>query len=198
MSSVPSVPSVPSGVNNQSSDLELIAAIQTRQVRALDILYDRYGRLVYNVALRVLKNAEEAEDVTQETFLKLWQRCETYRSDRASLGSFLVMMARSKAIDRLRSHTSHHQRLHQWQLAHNASAHPNTPFESATLEERSHKLKTALQQLSESEREVLEKAYYEGLSQSEIAQHQDIPLGTVKSRSRQALKKLRSALRPFL
>lgn len=190
--------SVPVRVNEQSSDLELVAAIQARQVRALDVLYDRYGQFVYSVALRILNSSEEAEDVTQETFLKLWQRCDTYRSDRASLSSFIVMMARSKAIDRLRSRKSHHQRLHQWHLAHNALAHPNTPFESATLRERSQKLQIALEQLSAAERDVLEKAYYEGFSQSEIAKHHDIPLGTVKSRSRQALKKLRSALRPLI
>ena len=190
--------SMPSAVGEQSTDIELLSAIRLKQMRGLDVLYDRYGRLVYSVSLRVLNNAEEAEDITQEVFLKLWQHCDIYKSDRGSLSSFLAVMARSRSLDRLRSRKSHHRRLHQWHLDHHTITKHTSPFESATLEERSQLVKSALENLSKAEQEVLEQAYYNGLSQSEIAKRNDIPLGTVKSRSRQALKKLRNALKPLI
>ncbi|MEL6939982.1 MAG: sigma-70 family RNA polymerase sigma factor [Cyanobacteria bacterium J06598_1] len=189
------VPSVPVAINEQSTDLELFSAIEKQQMKALSVLYDRYGKLVYTISLRVLNNAEEAEDTTQETFLKLWQHSEIYQPNRGPLSSFLVMLTRSRAIDRLRSRKSHHQRLHQWHVTCFPESTHNSPLESATLSERAQLVQIALKQLSAAERQVLEAAYYEGLSQSEIAKHTDIPLGTVKSRSRQALKKLRAALK---
>ena len=188
-------PSVPKVVNEQSTDSELMGAIAQQQMKALDCLYDRYGKLVYTVAFRVLNNVEAAEDITQETFLKLWQNTGIYQANRGSLSSFLAMLARSRSIDKVRSRQSHRQRLQQWQQIHHTSGKSPTPLESATLDERAGLVRDALNQLSDTERQVLEVAYYEGLSQSEIARHTEVPLGTVKSRSRQALKKLRAALR---
>ena len=194
-------PSVPRVINEESTDSELLWAIVQKQMKALDFLYDRYGKLVYTVAHRVLNNdrvlnnVEAAEDITQETFLKLWQNAEVYQASRGTLSSFLVMLARSRSIDKVRSRQSHHQRLQQWQHVHHTTQKQPTPLENATLDERASLVRDALKQLSDTERKVLEIAYYEGLSQSEIAKHTEVPLGTVKSRSRQALKKLRAALK---
>ncbi|MEL7224926.1 MAG: sigma-70 family RNA polymerase sigma factor [Cyanobacteria bacterium J06576_12] len=190
-----SMPSVPCDCNEKSTDLELFSAIEQAQLKALNFLYDRYGKLVYTIALRVVNNVEEAEDITQEVFLKLWQQSSIYKPERGSLSNFLVMLTRSKSIDRVRSRKSHHQRLHQWQTTLHPPPSSNAPLESATLNERAILVREALKQLSEAERKVLETAYYGGLSQSEIAKHTEIPLGTVKSRSRQALKKLRTILK---
>jgi len=189
------MPSVPPGVSEQSTDLELFSAITQNQLKALNILYDRYGKLVYTIAFRVVNNVEEAEDITQEAFLKLWQQSDIYKPERGSLSNFLAMLTRSRSIDRMRSRKSHRQRLHHWQTTLHPPLPGNAPLESATLEERATLVKEALQQLSEAERKVLETAYYDGLSQSEIAKHAELPLGTVKSRSRQALKKLRAILK---
>lgn len=184
-------------VTPESTDLELFQAMQVGQVEGLRLLYRRYGRLVYSFALNVLGNAEEAEDLTQEIFLKCWSQ-NTYQPERGSLSRYLMLLTRSRAIDRLRSRASRQKNLQRW---HHMTAHEtasDSPLEYVSLEERSHQVRHALTTLSAAEREVLELAYYQGLSQSEMAQQLNIPLGTVKTRSRQALKKLRQTLQDTL
>lgn len=181
-------------VNEQSTDLEIFFAIQAQQVKALDLLYDRYGRLVYSTAIQILNNVEEAEEVTQETFLRLWQRSEIYQPNRGSLSGFLITLTRSRAIDRVRSRKSSQQKLQRIQTFSDCVLDYNPPLEFVTVQERSNLVREALKQLSPADRQILETAYYEGLSQSEIAKRDGIPLGTVKSRARQALKKLRTIL----
>jgi RNA polymerase sigma-70 factor, ECF subfamily len=190
MNSTPSPPIV----NEQSTDLELFLAIQAQQVKALDLLYDRYGKLVYSTAFRILNNVEEAEEVTQETFLCLWQRSEIYQPNRGSLSGFLITFARSRSLDRLRSRKSSQQKLQRIQTLSECVLNYNPPLEFVTVQERSNLVHEALKQLSPDDRQLLEAAYYQGLSQSEIANRDGIPLGTIKSRTRQALKKLRAAL----
>lgn len=184
----------PPAVNEKSTDLEIFLAIQAQQIEALDLLYDRYGRLVYSTAVQILGNIEEAEDVTQETFLRLWQRSEIYQSKRGSLSGFLITLTRSRAIDRVRSRKSSAQKLQRIQTLTDCVSTYNSPLDFVTVQERADLVRAALQQLSPDDRQLLETAYYEELSQSEIAKRDGIPLGTVKSRARQALKKLRIAL----
>ncbi len=167
------------------------------QVKALDLLYDRYARLVYSIAYRILNSAEEAEDMTQDIFLTLWRR-NNYDPKRGSLSSFLTTLTRSRAIDRLRSKNARLRVVQKLQGIVRGESGVPSPLEQASIGERSHLIRGALSQLSESEREVLEIAYYEGLSQSEIAQRLEIPLGTVKSRSRQGLLKLRQTLQDYV
>jgi RNA polymerase sigma-70 factor, ECF subfamily len=181
-------------VNEQSTDLEIFLAIQAQQVKALEVLYDRYGRLVYSTAVQILNNIEEAEEVTQETFLRLWQRSEIYQPKRGSLSSFLITLTRSRSIDRVRSRQSSQQKLQRIQTFSDCVPDYNPPLEFVTVQERSNLVHKALKQLSPDDRQLLETAYYQGLSQSEIAKRDGIPLGTAKSRARQALKKLRTAL----
>jgi RNA polymerase sigma-70 factor, ECF subfamily len=190
MDSMPSPPVV----NEQSTDLEIFSAIQAQQVKALDLLYDRYGRLVYSTAVQILNNVEEAEEVTQETFLRLWQRSEIYQPNRGSLSGFLITLTRSRSIDQVRSRKSNQQKLQRIQTLSDCVLDYNPPLELVTVQERSDLVREALQQLSPTDRKILETAYYEGLSQSEIAKRDGIPLGTVKSRARLALKKLRTVL----
>lgn len=182
--------------SNDSTDTELIQGLQAQQVNALDRLYDRYGRLVFGVALRILKNVEEAEDLTQEIFLKVWQNSDAYQTNRGSFSSYLVVMTRSRAIDRIRSRQSQHRVAQVWQAE--TELQSSCLLEDLSVQERATLIRSALDDLNDEERQVLEIAYYEGFSQSQIAKHTQLPLGTVKSRSRQALKKLRHALRPIL
>lgn len=181
-------------VHAQSTDLELVSAIQAQQVKALDVLYDRYSKLIYTIAFRILNNVEEAEEVTQETFLRLWQRSEIYQPNRGSLSGFLITLARSRSIDRVRSRKSAQEKVQRFQTFFEDAPNYNPPLEFVMVEERFHVVQEALKRLSPADRDLLETAYYEGLSQSEIAKRDGIPLGTVKSRARQALKKLRAAL----
>lgn len=175
-----------------SSDLDLLIALGNGQVNALGSLYDRYSRLVYGLAYKILGNSEEAEDITQEVFLTLWRR-NAYNPSRGSLSSFLTTMTRSRSIDKLRSRGTKLRFIQRWQgmVKNEAVA---TPLDRAAIGERSQLVRDAMSQLPESERLILEIAYYEGLSQSEIAKRLNIPLGTVKTRSRQGLLKLRQTL----
>jgi RNA polymerase sigma-70 factor, ECF subfamily len=174
------------------SDLDLLCSLRDGQVDALGNLYDRYSRLVYGLAYKILGNSEEAEDITQEVFLTLWRR-DSYNSSRGSLSSFLTTMTRSRSIDKLRSRSTKLRFIQRWQgiVKNEAVA---TPLDHASMGERSQLVRDAMLQLPESERLILEIAYYEGLSQSEIAKRLNIPLGTVKTRSRQGLLKLRQTL----
>jgi RNA polymerase sigma-70 factor, ECF subfamily len=194
MDSIPSLPII----NEQSTDLNIFLAIQTQQVKALDLLYDRYSKLVYSTAITILNNVEEAEEVTQETFLRLWQRSEIYHPQRGSLSGFLITLTRSRSLDRLRSRSANQQKLQRIQTFTHCVSDYNSPLEFVTVQERSHLVREALKQLSPEDRQLLETAYYEGLSQSEIAKRDGIPLGTIKSRARQALKKLRTVLSPLV
>ncbi len=179
------------------TDAEVFRALKGGQSEALGILYDRYASLVYRLALRILANPQEAEDLTQEIFLNLW-RSGKYNPDRGSLSSFLTTMTRSRAIDKLRSRGTKLKFLQRWGQMMTAETPSPTPFEVASLSQRSQQVNSDLAQLPSSQRQVLEMAYYDGLSQSEIAKKLDTPLGTIKTWSRQGLLNLRKNLKDFI
>ena len=177
-------------------DVKVIQAMRSGDLSALRLLYKRYGEVVYRLALRILGNSHEAEDLIQEVFLTFW-RTEAYDPARGSVLTFLFTMTRSRAINRLNQARSQQKLLQRWQ--HNRLPNAlNVPMENASLTELSHHVSEALQALPDSQRQVLEMAYYEGLSQSEITEQLNIPLGTVKTRSRQGLLKLRELLKGWV
>lgn len=178
------------------TDADLFWQLQNGQTDALSILYDRHAALVYGIAGKLLGNTAEAEDLTQDIFLILTRKC-SYDPKRGTLRTYLAILTRSRALDRLRSRTRKQQRLHHQSLNENAKVLSDSPFEEITQSERSQEVQSALEQLSTKEQEVLKMAYYQGLSQSEIANQLNIALGTVKSRSRRGLLKLRQALINF-
>jgi RNA polymerase sigma-70 factor, ECF subfamily len=180
-----------------ATDTELFLALKAKQHCALEIIYDRYVSFVYRLALKILGNSQEAEDLTQEIFLNFW-RNPTYNPERGSLGTFLTTVTRARAIDKLRSRSSKLRFLQRWsQIIINETSFL-TPFENASLNQRSEYVREALARLSDNQRQVLEMAYYDGLSQSEIAARLNLPLGTVKTRSRQGLLNLRKNLQALL
>ncbi|GAC1465208.1 MAG: sigma-70 family RNA polymerase sigma factor [Chamaesiphon sp.] len=179
------------------TDTELWSALKAGKSEALGLLYDRYASLVYRLAIRILANPQEAEDLTQEIFLAFW-RSSTYNPTRGSISSFLTTLTRSRAIDKLRSRSTKLKFLQRWGQTMATQTSPPTPFEMASLSQRSQYVETALAQLSDKQRQVLEMAYYDGLSQSEIAKQLDIPLGTIKTWSRQGLLNLRKNLQDFI
>lgn len=181
-------------VSHHRTDQQLIEALKAGQNQALGELYDRYASLVYNLALRLLRNANEAEDLTQEVFIALPR---IYDAERGSLGTFLSMVTRSRAIDRLRQRNNRQQILTRWQNCLSPTQSGATPFEQAALAERREQVQHALNQLPENYRQVLALSYYEGLSQAEIAQQLGAPLGTVKSWARRGLLKLEQNLQDF-
>jgi RNA polymerase sigma-70 factor (ECF subfamily) len=176
----------------EQSDAEVFEHLRRGNSSALGVLYDRYRTPVYRLALRILGKASDAEDLTHEVFLVLWQKA-AYDPERGSLLGFLLMMTRSRSINRLRR-TQLHQRVTQ-QLGQGLPATIETPLlEEISLEETSILVREALQSIPETQQQILEMTYYDGLTQSEIADQLNLPLGTVKSRARQGLLKLKKLL----
>lgn len=180
---------------NKPTDEEMFEAFTKGDISALGMLYDRYGLLVYRLIYRMLKNSQEAEDLTQEIFLNLQVKSK-FDPQRGSFYTYLMTFTRSRTIDRLRSKRS---KGRFWQnigkLNDSIEQHKsNSPMEVVSTEEISNQVKNALQYLSPHQCQVLELSYYEGLSQSEIAKRLNIPLGTVKTHSRRGLIQLRKNL----
>jgi RNA polymerase sigma-70 factor (ECF subfamily) len=172
-------------------DEAVLAALRSGNDQALQVLYDRYAQVVYSLAYRILGSATEAEDITQDVFLTFWHK-DAYQSSRGSLKTFLTTLARSRSIDKRRAQGTRYRFLQRWQRL---TDHETPPLiDIVAAHEQSGQVRHALTYLSEKEREILEIAYYEGLSQSEIAERLNLPLGTVKTRSRQGLLKLRQYL----
>lgn len=174
------------------SDIEVVQALRAGDPTAMAILYDRYGHAVYRFAQRLLGNAADAEDLTQEVFLRFLQR-STYDPQRGTVLVFLLTVTRSQALNRLRKTKSQQQFLQRWE--HNLPGVDRNPLmDQVSLSELAHRLAHELETLPANQRQVLEMAYYEGLTQAEIAQTLSVPLGTIKTRARQGLLKLRKLL----
>ncbi len=176
------------------TDAELFQALGAGDRAALGILYDRYGVLVYRLALKVLGNKQDAEDLAQDIFINL-ENSTSYNPGRGTMQAFLMVMTRSRAIDRIRKIRSQSASLQKWGSGISSlSTSAVNPMEKVSNHEISEQVKAALQDLPAKHRQVLEMAYYEGQSQSEIAQDLGIPLGTIKSWARQGLIALRRVL----
>lgn len=175
------------------ADADLCDRLRQGDAGALRVLYDRYSRLVYTLAHRILDRAEEAEDLTQDIFLSFW-KAPKFDAQRASLGTYLSVLTRSRALDRLSQRATRQRSLQRLQSTVDAAPLASTPLDYATHDEQQRQLKTVLAQLSEPQRQVLSLSYYQGLSQTEIAQQLTLPLGTVKTHARQGLIKLRQLL----
>ncbi|MGH8511793.1 MAG: sigma-70 family RNA polymerase sigma factor [Gammaproteobacteria bacterium] len=184
-------------VDERRTDAELCLALKVDKATALSALYDRHASLVYGLALAILSNSHDAEDLTQEVFLALCSACD-YDPARGSLAGFLVWMTRTRAIDKLRGRGRRTKFLKRWgDEAPFGIAFP-TPPEELSLAECSESVRSALAQLPPQQRRVLEMAYYRGMSQAEIATELDAPLGTVKSWARQGLFALRRMLQDLI
>lgn len=177
----------------EESDAALVSLLRAGQKNALTILYDRYADLVYSCAYKILQNPQEAEDLTQDIFLKFWRE-QNFDPNRASLSTFLGLLTRSRAIDKIRRSNRTKSFLEQWQKLYSDESSTSLPLEQASQQERQEMLKEAIVKLPELQRQILEMNYYEGLSQAKIAQSLNLSLGTVKSRSRQALLGLKRLL----
>lgn len=162
---------------------------------ALGALYDHHGRTVYTLALRIVGDPAEAEEVVQDVFLQVWRGAARYEAGRASVAGWLLMMARSRAIDRVRARQARPigDAAGELTIARLADSAAGPEARVITGQAVEH-LKAALQDLPATMRAAIELAYYEGLTQSAIAERLGEPLGTVKTRVRTALQKLRSSL----
>lgn len=170
-------------------DLALLSGIRSGRQDAMTAFFDRYSRMVYSVAMRVLNDSSEAEDVMQETFIRVWQNPGAFTAGRGSLGGWLMVVTRNRAIDRLRRRK------------------PTDPTDMFTLpssislaneSERVfllEKVRNVMAALPEEQRKALEMAFFEGRTHSEIAEKTGEPLGTIKTRIRLALIAIRKELK---
>lgn len=176
------------------ADRTLAVRLQRRDPQALAELYDRYGRLAFSVIVRIVRDQGIAEDLTQETFLRIWNRMGGFDSQRGALGAWVLTVARNRAIDYLRS-VDGRTRLNAIELTATETPSVFVDLEANLMNsDRARRLKSAFEKLNEKQRMVIELAYFEGLSQSEMADRMKQPLGTVKSWVRTALQVLRSEL----
>jgi RNA polymerase sigma-70 factor, ECF subfamily len=186
----------PSDNRTWSSDTEIgpvdettmLTRIGQRDEKAMEVIFRRYSGPVYSVALRVLRDSGQAEDILQEVFLQLWRKPAAFVQNRGSLGAWLVVIARNRAIDVLR------RRKPSDSVDDVVLASPVNVADEAERNTVMQRVRGVIAKLPEEQRRTLELAYFEGLSHTEIASRTGDPLGTVKTRIRQALITLRKAL----
>ena len=177
-----------------STDEQLIEQIRNNSEDALMELYERYGRLVNGMAFRVLKDDAIAEEVVQDVFLKLWRQPERWSESRGRISTYLMAITRNAAIDRLRS--EQRRPIHTAVPTEDATAElSQDPIVDDPIWLEGHVLRQLLQQLPDDRRTVVELAYFQGMTHSELADYLDIPLGTVKTRLRRGLQQLRGLWR---
>lgn len=177
-----------------SDERKLLERVAARDAGALRTVYDRHGARAMAIALRILRSQPEAEEIVQEVFLEVWKRAATFDVARGTISSWVASIARSRAIDRLRSRGTADRTAAQ--LATEPPPAAPSPLEDVEQRIWRDKVGAALTTLPEDQRAVLEQAYFEGLTQREIAERTGQPLGTVKTRVRLALEKLAALLGP--
>ncbi len=173
-------------------DVELLKAVALKDESALAQVYDRYRVILFGLLLRILNNRQEAEDVLQEVFLQVWRRAADFDENRGRPFTWLVTLARSRAIDRLRSLAAR-ERVALAGAREESEAISDAASDAYRSEQRG-LVTAALAQLPDEQQRPLMLAYFEGLTQSEIAARLGTPLGTVKTRMRTGMIKLRDAL----
>lgn len=174
-----------------------MAQLAAGEVWVMEVLYDRYARLVFSMVLKILHDQELAEDIVQEVFVRVWRGADSFHAARGNFISWLLGIAHHRAIDELRRQgsRSRHAVIVDDEDVLQSVPHPGDgPAEMAWITQQRQAVRTAMQQLPAEQRQTIELAYFGGLTQREIAAHTGTPLGTVKTRMRLALQKLRDLL----
>ncbi len=176
------------------ADRAALARMARGDETALAELYDRHARLIFSLALRILQNRADAEDIVQEVFSQVWTQAQRYQSERGAVAAWMLTMTRSRAIDRLRSRRARPDAVGETAAIHTVA--DTSPAQDLQLlsNEAVESVRKALDELPDAQRTALELAYYEGLTHAEVAERLSEPLGTVKTRIRQAVIRLRECL----
>jgi RNA polymerase sigma-70 factor (ECF subfamily) len=184
----------------ESTSSALLPAVARGDLAAFESVYDRYSGTLYALLLRILGNAEDAQEVLQETFVKVWTNARMFDAVRGSEVAWLISIARSKGIDKLRSRKIRVDRENDAGREisiHSSFVDKTTGADTAIRSQERIAVRDALAELPEAQRVALELAYFEGLSQSEISERLKEPLGTIKTRMQLGMKKLRERLQAF-
>jgi RNA polymerase sigma-70 factor (ECF subfamily) len=172
--------------HSPADDMRVVARVRAGDQQALSELYDRYSKLVYSVALRILQDTGAAEDLLQDVFLQLWRKPDAFDSSRGSLAAWLAVIARHRAIDRLRQRRPETD-IEDCVIA-SATDLGNETERSLVIE----KVRVAMNEMSPDQRTAMEMAFFQGLTHTEIAEKTGEPLGTIKTRIRSGLQMLRA------
>lgn len=176
----------------------LIERIAIGEQAALSDLYEASSRLVYGLIMRIVGDPATAEEVLLDAYTQVWRQASSYDRQRGSPLAWLMTIGRTRALDRLRAGRQDQQRREPFDAVVETASQSENPEEMTALGERRRLVREALQSLTAEQREALELAYYGGLSHSEIALRLELPLGTVKTRIRLGMNRLREQLRPLL
>lgn len=183
----------------ETSDAELVHRVSLGDTAALEALYNRYARVVYSFAMRIVSDPMLAEEILQEVFVRTWRQADRFQRSRGNFGSWLLSITHNLAIDEIRKRQRRPQKSDSVDVS---DALFGLVDEATNVEEAAQasalrmRIKTALLTLPEAQRDAIELAFFSGMSQREISAHLDIPLGTIKTRMRLGLKKLRLELEP--
>ena len=184
------------GIDTELENLLLLRLIKDRDEFALGKLYDNSVRLVYSLIIRILKNAQDSEEVTQEVFFSVWEKASNFDVSKGKVLGWIVAIARNKALDRLRS-KRHKQKTREVTLVENvltesgADSLNDDVSQQIILQESADLVNSATKILPKDEKQLIELAFYEGFTHSEIANYLDMPLGTVKTKIRKAVSRMR-------
>ncbi|MBX3326057.1 MAG: sigma-70 family RNA polymerase sigma factor [Nitrospira sp.] len=176
---------------------QLIALTAQGDQGALAMFYDRTSPQVYGLIFKILGNREAAEEVTLDVYTQVWRQAHTYDHIRGAPGAWLMTLARTRAIDRFRAGAAEYGRLESLDAIDLFASKDDTPEQDVESQERRRYVQEALAELTAEQRQAIALAYFYGLSQSEIAEKLQVPLGTVKTRMRLGMIKLREALAPY-
>jgi RNA polymerase sigma-70 factor, ECF subfamily len=179
---------------NRVLDADAVTRVAAGDASALGELYDRHARPIYSLALRILQDASEAEDIVQEVFAQAWRQAARYDTSRGAVGAWLLNLARSRAIDRLRARRARPEAAADPAAGETVVSPGDGPDAEALKGEQIQAVRLALGELPLVQRVAIELAYYEGLTHAEIAARLEQPLGTIKTRIRLGMLKLRDAL----
>jgi RNA polymerase sigma-70 factor (ECF subfamily) len=182
-------------------DEELMQRLFHRDLVAFRALYERYGNLVFSTCLRVVRDAQIAEDMSQEIFLRIWRKPESFSAERGRFVTWLTSVTRNRAVDEIRSRNRryrHETASPEEQEREVPASERMDPALTAELSDQRNRINIALEEIPAEQRECIQLAYFGGLTQQEISERLEQPLGTVKTRIRLGMQKLRAALLPEL
>ena len=182
------------------AEIDLLQKIGQGDRRSFEALYDRFSGVLFSTAYRVLNNQEAAEDVLQDVFVQIWEKAPLYDPARGKPMTWAITLTRNKSIDRLRS-TQRRSRLQEEMQRESETSEQfddRSSFDAASTGDTNKLVREAIQKLSKDQREAIELAFFSSLTQTEIAEKLNEPLGTVKARIRRGMMRLRDLLGPQL